>query len=70
MSTTALNCLIYGDDPDEVLTVNIPLDDGVTILREMIKEVDAKNILLFRLKMPLSPGDAIHVFYWGSMPIS
>ena len=71
MSTIALNCLIYGDDPDYAFTVRIPLDDHVSTLKEMIKEetqhdprpqnVGAKNIRLFRLQVPLFPDDASRV---------
>ena len=68
MSTIALNCLIYGDDPDEAFTVDISSHRNVSTLRElMIKEaqqlaqVGCFSVKVFKLKVPLSPDEASRI---------
>jgi hypothetical protein len=66
MSTIALNCLVSGDGPSKIFTVEIPSDKNVSILKDLIKEkahpdfssVAAMNIQLFKLKVSLAPEKA------------
>jgi hypothetical protein len=69
MSTIALNCLVSGDGPGKIFTVEIPSDKNVSILKDLIKEkahpdfssVAARNIQLFKLKVSLAPDEASRV---------
>ncbi|CAA7268474.1 unnamed protein product [Cyclocybe aegerita] len=58
MSTIAINCLISGDDPDKIFTVEISSNKNVSILRGIIKgesqalsSIDSKAIRLFKVSL-------------------
>ncbi|KAJ3499972.1 hypothetical protein NLJ89_g9993 [Agrocybe chaxingu] len=40
----SLNCLVVGDDPDRVFTVEIPKNKNVSILKKLIKEEKAPHL--------------------------
>jgi hypothetical protein len=56
-----LNCLVVGDIPDRMFTVEIPQVENVSILKDLIKEknpsslgnIDAKNIELWKVSFPV-----------------
>src|SRR6266567_4298754 len=57
----SLNCLIVGDDPDRMFTVEIQKNKNVSILKDLIKEkkarhfehVDASDLDLWQLSFPI-----------------
>ena len=57
----SLNCLVVGDNPDRIFTVEIPKNKNVSILKDLIKEknpsslgnVDVKNIDLWQVSFPI-----------------
>ena len=57
----ALNCFLLGDDPDRIFTVEIPKNENVSILKDLIREknpsslgnVDVKNIDLWQVSFPI-----------------
>ena len=57
----SLNCLVVGEDPDRMFTVEIPKNKNVSILKDLIKEknpsslgnIDAKNIDLWQISFPI-----------------
>ncbi|CAA7268435.1 unnamed protein product [Cyclocybe aegerita] len=58
MSTIAINCLISGDDPDKIFTVEISSNKNVSILKDIIKgkkqalsSIDAMEIRLFKVSL-------------------
>jgi len=40
----SLNCLVVGNDPDRIFTVNIPKTENVSILKKLIKEEKAPHL--------------------------
>ena len=57
----SLNCLVVGDDPDRIFTVEIPKTENVSILKDLIKEkkarhfehVDASDLDLWQVSFPI-----------------
>ncbi|PPQ90907.1 hypothetical protein CVT25_007870, partial [Psilocybe cyanescens] len=57
----SLNCLLDGDSPDRIFTVEIPTHKSVSILKDLIKEknssslgnVDPKDIDLWQVSLPI-----------------
>ena len=62
----SLNCLVVGDDPDRMFTVEIPKNKNVSILKKIIKEenpsslgnVDVKNLDLWQVSFPIDDLEA------------
>jgi hypothetical protein len=58
MSTLSLNCFVLGDDPGCVFAVETQLTSKISILKDLIKEnnarllarVDAKDLDLFQVR--------------------
>jgi hypothetical protein len=54
----SVNCLVFGDDPNKMFTVEIPPSKNVSILKDLIKEKNnfpfpAKDLLLWKVSVPL-----------------
>ena len=57
----SLNCLVLGDDPDRIFTVEIPKNKNISILKKLIKEekaphldhVAASDLYLWQVSFPI-----------------
>ena len=57
----SLNCLVGGDYPDRIFTVEIPKNKNISILKKLIKEekghhferVDASDLYLWQVSIPI-----------------
>ena len=61
MQLLSLNCFIVSDDPDQMVTVKIPKNENVSILKKIIKEekapqlnyIDASDLDLWLVSFPI-----------------
>lgn len=66
-NTIQLNCLVYDEPKEKAFGINIEIDNSIILLKEKIKEyrlalfaeVDAPDIELWKLKIPIPFGDDI-----------
>ena len=63
-NTLALNCLVSGDDPDHIFTIEIANTKNVSALKKAIKaekqvafqHVDADTLVLWKVSCPVDDG--------------